>query len=77
MEAREGHQNGSVIWLRAAGGPQATRIHVQGSKKLGVGEQQHLSAIYDNMEAWYEGKTGQDRQSGYSLTGVSEQRYNS
>jgi len=31
-------------------------------------------AIYNNMEAWYEGQTGQDRHSGHSLTGVSEQR---
>ena len=28
------------------------------------------------MEAWYEGQTGQDRQSGHSLMGVSEQRPN-
>ena len=28
------------------------------------------------MEAWYEGQTGQDRQLGYSLTGVLEQQPN-
>ena len=28
------------------------------------------------MEAWYEWQTGQDRQSGHSRTGVSEQRPN-
>ena len=28
------------------------------------------------MEAWYEGQTGQDRQLGHSLMGISEQRSN-
>ena len=70
----EGHQNRERYL--AISRRQATRIHVQGSKKLGVGRQRHLTAIYNNMEAWYEGQTGQDRQSGHSLMGVSEQRPN-
>jgi len=34
----------------------------------------NLTAIYKVTEAWYERQTGQDRQSGYSLMGVSKQR---
>jgi hypothetical protein len=36
----------------------------------------NLTAIYKITEAWYEWQTGQDRQSGHSRTGVSEQRPN-
>jgi len=35
-----------------------------------------ITAIYNRVEAWYEWQTGQDRQSGHSRTGVSEQRPN-
>jgi hypothetical protein len=36
----------------------------------------NLTAIYNRVEVWYEWQRGQDRQLGYSLTGVSEQRPN-
>jgi len=62
-----------------AGGPQAyahTR-HSNGSKGRHTRPYGNLTVIYNRVEAWYEWQIGQDRQSGHSLVGVSEQRPNS
>ena len=54
------------------------RIYIYtGRVSKGKGRQtQHFTAVYKNVEAWFEWQTGQDGHSRHSPAGTSEQRPN-
>jgi hypothetical protein len=59
-----------------AGGQQAY-THTYRALKWEQGQDNINFIVFSiQMKAWYERQTGQDRQSGHFLTGVSEQRPN-